>query len=93
MRNGGTTVIVGVAPVAEQVTLSPLMFGLSERKLMGCFLGSSNPHRDFPRLLSLWRAGRLDLEGMVTSRLPLDDINTAFDDMQAGRGLRTVLTP
>ena len=92
-RSGGTTVIVGVSQIADQVTLSPLMFGLTEHKLMGCFLGSSNPHRDFPRLLSLWRAGRLDLEGMVTSRLPLDDINVAFEDMQAGKGLRTVLTP
>jgi len=40
----------------------------------------------------LWRAGRLDLEGMITARRPLAEINEAMDDMSAGRGLRTVFT-
>jgi len=91
VRAGGTTVMVGVPRMDEQLTLPALMFGLPEKKLMGCFLGSSNPHREFPRLLALWRAGRLDLEGMVTARRPLADINTAFADMKAGVGIRTVL--
>jgi len=55
-------------------------------------LGSSNGRRDIPRLLALWRAGRLDLEAMITARRPLAEINEAMDDMTAGRGLRTVLT-
>jgi Zn-dependent alcohol dehydrogenase len=93
IRNGGTAVIVGVAPIADQLTLSPLMVGMTERKLMGCFLGSANPHRDFPRLLALWKAGRLDLEGMVTGRRPLAEINDAFADMKAGKGLRTLIQP
>ena len=55
-------------------------------------LGSSNGRRDIPRLLALWRAGRLDLEGMITARRPLAEVNEAFADMTAGLGLRTVLT-
>jgi Zn-dependent alcohol dehydrogenase len=92
-RNGGTTVMVGVARIGDMVTVPALQFGTSEKKLMGCFLGSSNPHRDFPKLLDLYRAGRLDLEAMVTARRPLDEVNVAFEDMQAGVGLRTVLVP
>ena len=64
----------------------------AEKKLVGCILGSSNPAREFPRLVSLWRAGRLDLDGMVTARRPLEHINEAFVDMRAGMGLRTVIT-
>ena len=37
------------------------------------------------------RASRLDLEGMITRRRPLDEIGAAFDDLRAARGLRTVL--
>jgi Zn-dependent alcohol dehydrogenase len=59
---------------------------------MGCLLGSCNGRRDIPRLLDLWRAGRLDLEGMITARRPLAEVNEAFADMTAGIGLRTVLT-
>ena len=91
-RQGGTTVMVGVPRIDQFVNLHAILFAMSEKKLQGCFLGSSNPHREFPRLLSLWRAGKLDLEAMVTARRPLDEINEAFDDMKAGVGLRTVLS-
>ncbi|MEO6510060.1 MAG: alcohol dehydrogenase, partial [Nocardioides sp.] len=59
--------------------------------LIGCFLGSADPHRDFPRIFDLWRAGRLDLEGMVTARRPLEEINDAVGDLRAATGIRTVL--
>jgi Zn-dependent alcohol dehydrogenase len=90
-RPGGTTVCVGVPKMTDAYTVQALFFAMGEKKLTGCFLGSSNPQREFPRLLDLWRSGRLDLEGLVTSRRPLDEINEAFADMKAGRGLRTVL--
>jgi S-(hydroxymethyl)glutathione dehydrogenase/alcohol dehydrogenase len=75
----------------EMLSVHAIAFGLAEKKLLGCFLGSSNPHREFPRLLDLWRAGRLDLDGMVSARRPLGEVAAAFDDMRAGVGLRTVL--
>ena len=56
-RNGGTTVMVGAGGIDQTVTLAPpVMFTLTERKLMGCLLGSCNGRRDIPRLLALWRA-------------------------------------
>ena len=50
----------------------------SERKLIGTLLGGCNARREVPRLLNLWRAGRLDLEGMITHRRPLGEVNEAF---------------
>jgi Zn-dependent alcohol dehydrogenase len=92
-RNGGTTVMVGAGGLDQVVSIAPpVVMMQTERKLIGCLLGSSNGRRDIPRLLALWRAGRLDLDGMITSRRPLEEINDAFADMTAGRGLRTVLT-
>jgi Zn-dependent alcohol dehydrogenase len=91
-RNGGTTVMVGAAPIDHAVALNPaVVHMITERKLMGSFLGSCHSRRDIPRLLDLWRAGRIDLEGMITSRRPLADINDAFADMHAARGIRTVI--
>ncbi len=90
-RRGGTTVGVG-APAADQMlTFSAIGHVVQEKKLLGCLFGSSNPHREVPRMLSLWRSGALDLEGMISRRRPLTEINDGFDDMIAGRGIRTVL--
>lgn len=91
-RNGGGTVIVGVPGMADMLNLHALGFWATGKSLKGTFLGGANPHRDFPRLLDLWRAGQLDLEAMVTKNRPLEEINEAFDDMKSGTGLRTVLT-
>jgi Zn-dependent alcohol dehydrogenase len=91
-RPGGTTVLVGAPPVDQAITIAPaVLFGIQEKQLKGCFLGSCNSLRDIPRMVDLWRAGRLDLEGMITHRRPLEEINDAFADMEAGVGIRTVL--
>jgi Zn-dependent alcohol dehydrogenase len=90
-RNGGTTVMVGIPPIEERLDLPALAMAASEKKVIGCFLGSCNPARDVPLLLALWRAGRLDLEAMITNRRPLDQLNEAFADLSSGAGLRTVI--
>src|SRR5205814_8274810 len=66
-RNGGTTILVGAGGLDQSVSLAPpVIFTLSERKIVGTFLGSSYGRRDIPRLIGLWRAGALDLESMST---------------------------
>jgi Zn-dependent alcohol dehydrogenase len=91
-RPGGTTVLVGAGPIGDAITIDPaVVFMATERRLVGSFLGSSNSPRDIPLLLSLWKAGKLDLEGMITRRRPITEVNEAFDDLRAARGLRTVL--
>jgi Zn-dependent alcohol dehydrogenase len=92
-RPGGTTVAVGAPPLEDAVTIAPAaLFTINEKKLLGCALGSCSAVRDIPRLVGLWRAGRLDLEGLVTARRPLVEINEAMDDLRAGRGIRTILS-
>jgi Zn-dependent alcohol dehydrogenase len=91
-RNGGTVVCVGAAPLGDSITIDPAaLFTISEKKLLGCALGSCNSLREIPRLIGLWRTGRLDLEGLITNRRPLAEVNEALADLRAGRGIRTVL--
>jgi 2-desacetyl-2-hydroxyethyl bacteriochlorophyllide A dehydrogenase len=91
-RSGGTIVIVGAVPVDQPLTISPVaIFGVQEKKLIGCVLGSCNSLHDIPRMIALWQAGRLDLDSLVTGRRPLDEINAAMDDLRESRGIRTVL--
>jgi S-(hydroxymethyl)glutathione dehydrogenase/alcohol dehydrogenase len=47
---------------------------------------------DFERVLRLWRAGRLDLEGMVSRRLDLAEVNDALAVMRRGEAIRQVIT-
>lgn len=91
-RSGGTTVVVGAARLDDAITIAPAaLFTVQEKKLLGCTLGSCNSIRDIPRLISLWQSGRLDLEGLISARRPLAEINGAMDDLRASHGIRTIL--
>ena len=92
-RAGGTTVGVGAAPIDQGISI-PMVAGFTatEKRLIGCLLGSVHAHRDIPRLLALAKAGRLDLAGMITDRYPLDDVTAAVDNLQQRRGIRTALS-
>ncbi|HEX6417986.1 MAG TPA: alcohol dehydrogenase catalytic domain-containing protein [Acidimicrobiales bacterium] len=91
-RPGGTTVGVGAAPIDQGVSIPMVAaFTATEKRFVGCLLGSVHAHRDIPRLLALARAGRLDLAGMITHRFPLDDVAAAVDNLRERRGIRTAL--
>ncbi|HVL81300.1 MAG TPA: zinc-binding dehydrogenase, partial [Actinomycetota bacterium] len=92
-RRGGTTVFVGVAPFGEDFTVQSFFLTYNETRLLGCWYGSCDPKRDIPRFLRLWQAGRLNLEDLISDRAGLDDVNAAFEAMEAGKVIRTVLTP
>ncbi|HEX9775267.1 MAG TPA: Zn-dependent alcohol dehydrogenase [Actinomycetota bacterium] len=93
-RAGGKCVLVGAPALGDDLTV-PGMLGLFffEKKLMGSYYGSCNVRRDVPKILGLWRAGLLDLEGLVSGTEPLDRVNDAFAALEAGETIRTILVP
>lgn len=90
-RRGGTAVIVGVGRMDQKVEFTAFEMFYAEKTLKGSMFGSANVHVDMPKLLRLWKAGKLDLEGMITRRMKLDEVNEAFRAMQAGEVVRSVL--
>lgn len=92
-RRGGRAVFVGVAAMVDEVSLPSMFLTLGEKTAKGCYYGSCDPKRDIPVFLDLWKAGKLDLEGLISQTSKLEDVNGAFEDMEAGKVIRTVLTP
>ena len=81
VRSGGTVVMVGAAPIDQTVTMMPVFAMFTEKRIVGSLLGSCWAPRDIPRLVGLWQTGRLDLDGMITARRPLEEVNEATDDL------------
>jgi S-(hydroxymethyl)glutathione dehydrogenase/alcohol dehydrogenase len=90
-RRGGTTCVVGAAMPEDTLSISPYRLFMDAKTIVGCQYGSIAPARDFPMLLGLWQAGKLPLDALLTRRVELDEVNDAFDDLTAGRGIRTVI--
>ena len=52
---------------------------------------SARPREDFPRLLGLYRAGRLKIDELITHRYRVDEAPQAFADLEAGKNARGVI--
>ena len=90
-RSRGVTVWVGHAPVNTPVTFDARDLML-EKTVIASMYGSARPQIEFPRLLDLYKAGKLKLDELVTRSFPLEGVNDAFDALGKGEVARSVLT-
>ena len=88
---GGRTVTVGLPRPEARISVSPLGLVAEGRSLIGSYLGSAVPARDIPRFVSLWRAGRLPIEALVSSTIGLDRINDGMDELADGHAVRQII--
>jgi len=89
----GRVVVTNLHRATEtQVAMSALDLTLFEKQVRGSLFGSSNPRADIPRMLELYRGGKLKLDELRTRTYGLDEINVGYDDMRSGRNLRGVIS-
>lgn len=91
-RQGGEVILVGVPRMDVFLNLNAAFtFLYTAKTVKGCWYGSSNVHEDVPKLLGLWREGKLDLEGLISREIGLADVNDAFEAMGTGEVARSVI--
>jgi alcohol dehydrogenase len=88
---GGRMVTVGLPHPDARASVSPLQLVAEARTVIGSYLGSAVPSRDIPVFARWWREGRLPVEALVSSRIGLEEVNEAMDELAAGRALRQVI--
>ena len=90
VHRGGMAVVIGVSPAGTRVSIDPGML-LQERVLTGSSFGGSRQKVDLPLIIDLFMDGRYKLKELISRRLPLDEINQAFDLLQRGEVKRSVV--
>jgi S-(hydroxymethyl)glutathione dehydrogenase/alcohol dehydrogenase len=88
---GGTTVLVGVVPITELVPISAADLTLQEKKVTGSYMGSNRFRFDMPKYVDFYLDGRLLLDEMISARIPLAEVNDAFERMRKGEAARQVI--
>jgi S-(hydroxymethyl)glutathione dehydrogenase/alcohol dehydrogenase len=90
LRDGGIATVIGVAHPDARASI-PVRALLGEKILMGSRMGSNRFKVDLPKLIDLYRDGRLMLDEMITRRFSLDEVNEAFDTLKDGHVVRSVI--
>ena len=88
----GTAVVTAMGDMMKaDVTLSLFELAMLQKRLQGSIFGGANPRSDIPKLLGLYRDGKLKLDELITKTYTLDQINEGYADMNAGKNIRGVI--
>jgi len=90
-RRGGTTVTAGLPSPDAALGLNIVSLVAEERTVKGSYIGTCVPVRDVPRYISLFKAGRLPVDKLVSGVIPLDEINAGFDRLHDGSVVRLLV--
>jgi alcohol dehydrogenase len=89
---GGTTVTAGLPNPAAVWSLQAVSLIAEERTVKGSYIGSCIPSRDVPRFVSMYLAGKLPVDRLLSETVPLSQINPALDRLANGESVRQVIT-
>jgi alcohol dehydrogenase len=90
---GGATVLVGLPHPGRTLSVPAVQVVAEARQVLGSYMGSAAPQRDIPRLVRLWRDGRLPVERLTSAVLPLEQAPHALDALADGTAVRQLLVP
>ena len=85
------TVTAGLPNPAAQWPISAVSLTAEERTIKGSYVGSSVPSRDIPRLIDLYRSGRLPVDRLLSEQISLEAINEGLDRLALGQSIRQVI--
>lgn len=88
----GTAVLIGFPSPVEVLTIPMQGFFFPGTTLKVSLNGDSLASRDFPQLIDWYLDGKLDLDGLVTEKIELEDVSAAFDSMARGETIRSVIS-
>ena len=89
-KGWGRSIIIGVAPAGAEISTRPFQL-VTGRKWEGSAFGGARGRTDVPKLVDWYMEGKLQIDELITHKLPLERINEAFDLMHAGTSIRTVI--
>jgi len=90
-RKGGTVVLTGLARLDAAAAFPLFPFVMQEKRLVGSLYGSGRPARDVPRLVELYREGRLKLAELSARTYALAEVNDALAALSGGEGARGII--
>ena len=89
-KGWGESVIIGVAPAGAEISTRPFQL-VTGRTWKGTAFGGARGRTDVPRIVEWYMDGKIEIDPMITHRMPLGDINKGFDLMHDGTSIRSVV--
>jgi S-(hydroxymethyl)glutathione dehydrogenase/alcohol dehydrogenase len=89
-RGWGQSIVIGVAEAGKEIATRPFQL-VTGRVWKGSAFGGARGRTDTPRMVDWYMEKKIEIDPMITHKLPLERINEAFDLMHAGKSIRSVV--
>ena len=89
-KGWGESIIIGVAGAVQEISTRPFQL-VTGRSWRGTAFGGARGRTDVPSIVDMYMDGRINIDDLITHKMPLEDINKAFDLMHAGESIRSVV--
>lgn len=90
-KGWGVSVIIGVAGAGEEISTRPFQL-VTGRVWKGTAFGGARGRTDVPKIVNWYMEGKINIDDLITHVMPVEEINNAFDLMQKGESIRSVVT-
>ncbi len=89
-KGWGESVIIGVAGSGEEISTRPFQL-VTGRVWRGTAFGGARGRTDVPKIVDWYMDGKINIDDLITHKMPLAEINTAFDLIHDGKSIRSVV--
>lgn len=89
-RGWGESIVIGVAEAGKEIATRPFQL-VTGRVWKGTAFGGARGRTDVPKIVDWYMEGKINIDDLITHKMPLDEINTAFDLMHEGKSIRSVV--
>jgi S-(hydroxymethyl)glutathione dehydrogenase/alcohol dehydrogenase len=89
-RGWGESIIVGVAEAGQEIATRPFQL-VTGRVWKGTAFGGARGRTDVPKIVDWYMEGKIEIDALITHVMPLEKINDAFDLMERGESIRSVV--
>ncbi len=89
-RGWGQSIIIGVAPSGAEIATRPFQL-VTGRVWQGTAFGGARGRTDVPRIVDWYMNGKINIDDLITHKLPLERINEGFELMHEGKSIRSVV--
>ena len=89
-KGWGRSIIIGVAPAGAEISTRPFQL-VTGRKWEGSAFGGARGRTDVPKIVDWYMDGKIQIDELITHKLPLERINEGFELMRRGESIRAVV--
>lgn len=89
-KGWGESIIIGVAGAGKEISTRPFQL-VTGRSWRGTAFGGARGRTDVPSIVDMYMDGRIQIDPLITHKMPLEKINQAFHLMHEGKSIRSVV--